>query len=227
MWRIQRKARRLYNNLIKLIVLASALIVAITLFNRKSPGTIDLPIINNFVPNISRLTASIEPLYNWLKTWGVAVVSAIILGIVLMKAIPYYRKIRMVRRSNIHSIDVMTGDQFEEFLVILFRLQGYSAKKTKRSRDQGADIVLNSGGKRIVVQAKREKGKVSNSAVQQVVASKAVYHATEAWVVTNSYFTEPAKELAKANDVLLWDRDRLIRELSKLNMKGQQTNQVA
>ncbi|WP_246062111.1 restriction endonuclease [Paenibacillus oralis] len=226
MWRVQRKARRLLKNIVNLIVLISALTVAITLFKRYSSGPIGVTFLDKVVPDLSQLTTSVEPIFDWIKTWGVFFISVIILTLVLMKVIPYYRKIRMVRRSNIHSIDVMSGDQFEELLVIFFRMQGYSAKKTKRTRDQGADVVLKADGKRIVVQAKREKGKVSNSAVQEVVASKAVYQATEAWVVTNSYFTEPAKELAKANDVLLWDRDRLIKELSKLNMKGQQTDYV-
>lgn len=227
MWRIQRKAKRLYNKLIKLVVLISALIVAITLFNRHSPNPIDIKSLNKYAPDSSRIADSIESLLNWVKTWGVMVFVAIIMGILILKYVPYYRKVRMVKRSNINSIDVMTGDQFEEFLVILFRLQGYTAKKTKRTRDHGADVILNTEGKRIVVQAKREKGRVSNSAVQEVVASKAVYNATEAWVVTNSYFTEPAKELARANEVLLWDRDRLIKELPKLYMKNHQTNDDA
>ena len=32
-------------------------------------------------------------------------------------------------------------------------------------------------------------------------------------VVTNSYFTKPAIELAKANGVKLWDRDKLVNAL--------------
>jgi HJR/Mrr/RecB family endonuclease len=32
-------------------------------------------------------------------------------------------------------------------------------------------------------------------------------------VVTNSHFTEQAKKLARANDLELWDRQRLIEEL--------------
>ncbi|WP_306472304.1 restriction endonuclease [Bacillus cereus] len=37
------------------------------------------------------------------------------------------------------------------------------------------------------------------------------YDATHAWVVTNNYFTEPARKLAHANDVLLIVCDLLIK----------------
>jgi restriction system protein len=161
---------------------------------------------------------------SWFKEWGLLIVTGIIICLVLMKVIPYYRKIQRVKRSDIRTVDQLTGDQFEDFLVVFFRLLGYSAKKTKRSRDHGADVILDVNGVRVVVQAKRERNKISNSAIQEVVASKAIYNATEAWVVTNSYYTEPAKELARANNVQLWDRDRLIAELSKINMKKHNNN---
>lgn len=223
MWRVRRNVKRLYNNLIKLVVLISGLIVAITLFNRHSTT----PTFSRVLPDFSLISNIIEPILSWVKAWGGLVLAVTILIIFLMKYIPYSKRVRKVRLSGIYDIDVMTGDQFEEFLVIFFRLQGFNAKKTKKTRDHGADVILNMNGRRIVIQAKRAKGKVSNSAVQEVVASKAVYKSNEAWVVTNSYFTDPAKELAKANDVVLWDRNRLINELSKVNMKGQKPNHVA
>jgi restriction system protein len=62
-----------------------------------------------------------------------------------------------------------------------------------------------------VVQAKRYgyKNCVSLSAVQEVYGAKAYYRANQAWVVTNSYFTKQAKELAAACDVKLIDREEL------------------
>jgi Predicted endonuclease distantly related to archaeal Holliday junction resolvase and Mrr-like restriction enzymes len=66
-----------------------------------------------------------------------------------------------------------------------------------------------------VVQAKRWKSIVGVEAIQQVVASMRYYKATEAMVVTNSYYSDNAKKLARVNNVILWDRrdiDNLIRE---------------
>ena len=33
-------------------------------------------------------------------------------------------------------------------------------------------------------------------------------------IITNNYFSEPAKILAKSNNVILWDREQLGKELS-------------
>ncbi len=56
-----------------------------------------------------------------------------------------------------------------------------------------------------VVEARR-KNKVGIQSVQDVVGAKRYYDAAHAQFVTNNYFTEPARKLAHANDVLLIDR---------------------
>ncbi len=72
---------------------------------------------------------------------------------------------------------------------------------TRAAGDFGADLILKKVDKKIVVQAKRYSKNVGISAVQEVVGSKAHYNADEAWVVTNSGFTEAAIDLARSNDV--------------------------
>lgn len=86
---------------------------------------------------------------------------------------------------------------------------GYSVIHTPLSGDQGADLILSGNKGRIAVQAKRYSSKVSNKAVQEVVASKALYKCTEGLVVTNNYFTNSAIELAEANGIGLIDREKL------------------
>ena len=107
----------------------------------------------------------------------------------------------------------MTGEEFEEYLKAQFERQGFKVKLTPGSNDYGADLVLNRNGEVTVVQAKRYQGNVGNKAVQEIVAAQAYYGADRAMVVTNSYFTNPAKKLAEANDVELWDRDNLIQKV--------------
>ncbi|MCU7741500.1 restriction endonuclease [Priestia megaterium] len=104
----------------------------------------------------------------------------------------------------------MDGRQFKIYLQILFRHLGYHPEVTKKSGDFGADLVME-GGEKIVVQAKRYgyKNRVSLSAVQGGYGAKAYYRANQAWVVTNSYYTKQAKELAAACDVKLIDREDL------------------
>lgn len=115
-----------------------------------------------------------------------------------------------LRLSKIEDIDLMQGFEFEEFISLLFRDLGYISKTTKKSGDFGADVILIKDNKRIVVQTKRHSKKISVSAIQEINTSKNLYQAQEAWVITNNYFTDPAKQLASANNVKLIDRDCLV-----------------
>lgn len=115
-----------------------------------------------------------------------------------------------MQRAGIVNIDSMTGTQFEQRLQAAFEHQGYTAYHLGGRGDFGADLVLDAPGTRIVVQAKRWSQSVGPGAVQEVVASRAHYGAHRAIVVTNSHFTKAALELARSNDVEMWDRSRLI-----------------
>jgi len=118
-------------------------------------------------------------------------------------------KIASYINLSIQDIDLLSGYEFEETLKSLFQNMGYSAKVTKSSNDQGADLIIEKLNKKIVVQAKCYSDKVGNSAIQEVVASQNFYKCDSCLVVTNNYFTKAAKDLAKANYVELWDRDKL------------------
>ena len=109
----------------------------------------------------------------------------------------------------------MSGEQFEEYLKYNFEQFGYKVSLTPKTGDYGADLICKKNGQILIIQAKRYKDKVRNSAIQEIVAAKAYYKADKCMVVTNSYFSEPAKELAKANDVELWDRDSLFKHIGE------------
>ena len=110
----------------------------------------------------------------------------------------------------------MDGLEFERVLSEIFEKLGYEAKVTQGSGDQGADLVLNKDGEKTVVQAKRYSSNVSNSAVQEVVASKKHYNAEKGIVVTTSNFTNSAESLARSNDIKLWNGSKLRKELNKI-----------
>ncbi|MGB9938221.1 restriction endonuclease [Methanosarcina sp.] len=83
---------------------------------------------------------------------------------------------------------------------------------------RSADLVLTSNeGIRTAVQVKRYSSKVSNGAVQEVVAAKGLYKCTQGMVVTNNYFTDCAKQLAKANGIELIDRNELRKLINKIS----------
>lgn len=103
------------------------------------------------------------------------------------------------------------GYQFEEFLAQMFESHGWKVIRTPKSRDQGADLIIQDEYQRIVVQAKKYSGVVSNSAVQEIAAARQFYNADKALVVTTGYFSQSAFDLAQANKVILWDKLKLLK----------------
>lgn len=117
---------------------------------------------------------------------------------------------------TIDDVDLMGGYDFEIFVAEIFKKMGYKTTVTKASGDQGVDVIAEKNGIRYGIQAKRYSAVVSNSAVQEVVAGISFYKCDKAVVLTNNYFTNSAIELAKTNQVILWDRDMLKQKITEL-----------
>lgn len=81
--------------------------------------------------------------------------------------------------------------------------------------DYGADLILNNGSERIIVQAKRYSQTVGVKSVQEVASAVPFYGGTAEMVITNVYFSPNAITLAQRVGITLWDRSRLIQELSR------------
>lgn len=106
--------------------------------------------------------------------------------------------------------NIQNGYDFEEYVANLYKKLGYTIEEvTKKSGDQGADVIANKDGRKYVIQSKYYNSPVGNKAVQEVVASIKMYGANQAIVVTNNNFTPSAIELAKANGVELINGDKL------------------
>lgn len=114
---------------------------------------------------------------------------------------------------TIDDIDLMSGLEFEQYISDYFHQKGYHTEITKGSGDQGIDVIAEKGSTRIGIQVKCYSGNVGNAAVQEAVAGKAFYKLDKVMVITNSYFTSSAVELAQANNVILWDRSILKEKL--------------
>lgn len=123
------------------------------------------------------------------------------------------------RFITMYLVDAMDGFQFEAFLVEIFQTIGFDVKETKKTADQGADLFVTRFGKNMVIQAKNYTGSVGNAAVQQAISAKAFYGCDEAMVVTNSYYTKSAKDLAATAGVRLVDREGLQSYLDDYNQK--------
>lgn len=115
--------------------------------------------------------------------------------------------------------DLLSGYDFEEYCAILLEKLNFEyVEVTAKSNDQGVDITAFYKGLKYAIQCKRYQDRVGNKAIQEVVAGKEMYNCQKALVITNSYFTKQAIELAKANGVILWDRKVLLRKISKASL---------
>src|SRR6266545_773584 len=139
----------------------------------------------------------------------------LLVAIAAVRGVAWLVAERRLACSGIREIDEMDGITFERRMAVLFRNLGYRVARTQARGDYGADLVLEKDGVRAIVQAKRWTKNVGVKAIQEAVAAKPMYHCSRAIVVTNRYFTEQAKRLAKANDVGLWDRNDLVRALTR------------
>ncbi|MGN1480935.1 restriction endonuclease [Porcipelethomonas sp.] len=118
---------------------------------------------------------------------------------------------------TIDDVDLMSGVEFEEFLVRLFTSMGFGSFSTKTTGDQGIDVIADKNGVKYGIQAKCYSGTVGNSAVQEAFSGKVFYNLDKVIVVTNNTFTKSAVELATKTNVILWDRTILIDKLHYLN----------
>lgn len=150
---------------------------------------------------------------SWLNPLLIVVIVVLTISIALR--IAYVQE--KLKKANINEIDKMSGTMFERYLEQFFKRQGWQVKRTGGKGDYGADLILSSATKKVVIQAKRWKKNVGYEAIQQAYTSKDVYSCAEAWVITNSGFTAQARDGANRLGVKLWDREVLIEKMSKAN----------
>lgn len=141
-----------------------------------------------------------------LKLVYYLVAAAIIIGVI-------YFSFKGNNKSNysLEIIDNMSGNQFEKYLVNIFKNKGYSVTHVGGSGDYGADLILKKDNEKIIVQAKRYSNSVGVKAVQEVISAKEFYHGTKAIVITNNFFTPNAKTMANKCNVVLVDRNKLLK----------------
>jgi len=88
-------------------------------------------------------------------------------------------------------------------------------KLTKDYGDQGIDVIATKNGITYGIQCKRWKKNVGNKAIQEVYAGIGYYSLDQAIVLTNSYYTESAKQLSQKLNVELWDRKTLTKMIEE------------
>lgn len=118
--------------------------------------------------------------------------------------------------SPIEKVDSMTGEQFELFMTQYFSEHGFKTTHTPLSGDYGIDLIIENDFGKIGVQLKCYSKKVPQDAIREVVAGLRHYGLNSGMVVTNNYFQPSAIKLAADNNIMLWDRNKLIEKLDEL-----------
>jgi hypothetical protein len=151
-----------------------------------------------------------------IETLGYNEISTMILSLVRdwanydMEDTPAYN-----RKDDVES---MSPIDYEHYCKDLLVSCGWTAYVTTSTGDQGADIIAKLGNIKIVIQCKLYSGPVGNKAVQEVISAKVYENANHSVVVTNSRFTNSARQLAGASNTLLIHHDDLNKLSSLLNL---------
>lgn len=118
-------------------------------------------------------------------------------------------KYTKLHNTNMAAIDKMTGIEFERYVVKLLKAKGYSHIRLTEEYDYGIDIIAKKDGITWGIQVKRYSKLVKASAVRQVVTALKKYDCDRAMVISNSFYSEVAKELARSNKCVLIGRSIL------------------
>lgn len=125
-------------------------------------------------------------------------------------------------------VDNMSGNgiEFERFTAELLSKNGFTnVKQTQSSGDYGIDVLAEKDSVTYAIQCKCYSKPVGNKAVQEAYSGKDFYRCMVAVVFTNNYFTKSAIETAKQNNVILWDRNKLIEFIKPLQNNNYESNE--
>jgi restriction system protein len=107
-------------------------------------------------------------------------------------------------RSKVQDVTVpRDGVAYELFCQRILETNGWKVTATKKSGDQGVDLIAQLGSSLVALQCKRFGRPVGNKAVQEITAGRQFYRAEVAAIITNAGYTEAARSLAAANGIFL------------------------
>lgn len=114
-------------------------------------------------------------------------------------------------------LDFMDEAAFERYLALLFTRMGYQVRRVNYA-DNVSILMATRDGVSYVIQARRNRRKVGIRAIEDAIATRKHLKCERAIVVTNHFFSNQARKIAKANQVLTLDRHDLIKEMKRMNI---------
>jgi restriction system protein len=116
------------------------------------------------------------------------------------------------KRERVTWWQKLDGYEFERELTTLFRARGLTAHQRGGAGDGGVDIELKIGDRRVLVQCKAHKTRVSPGAVRDLYGTLLHSGADEAWLVTTVGFNSAAEEFAMQKPIRLLTIARILEE---------------
>lgn len=158
-----------------------------------------------------------RPLDAWL------IVTCLVLGVGVL--VGWWRTLAALRSSrrngawpalSLEQLHALTPSQFEAYVAYhLFTRRGYYADNVRDVKDGGIDILVRDPyGQQAVVQCKRYRGTVGAPIVRDLYGTMIHAGAAYAYLVTNSTFSEEARQWAAGKPIELIDGPQLV-ELSR------------
>lgn len=107
------------------------------------------------------------------------------------------------KKRTVNYNDELSGVEYEVFCKNMLEKNGWGVILTKKTGDQGVDIIAKKENITIAVQCKKHSKPIGNKSVQEIFTGKTFYDIKYGGVISNKPFTDAAKKLAYKNNILL------------------------
>ncbi len=121
----------------------------------------------------------------------------------ITQAVRHYQSIEAGTDYKEVNVDLLSPLAFEHYCADILSANGWKARVTQASGDQGIDIIAQYANINVAFQCKKYSSAIGNQAVQQIIAGKQYIRADIAAVVSNAKYTHSAKQLASSTGVYL------------------------
>ena len=100
---------------------------------------------------------------------------------------------KFIEINDVDDLNSLNPYEFELFIKEYFIKNGYKAWTTKKTHDNGADVIAEKNNERVAIQVKYSSKSIKGYAVYQAQRGKYNYMADKAMLVTNNELTSQAK----------------------------------
>lgn len=169
-------------------------------------------------PAVIALRAGLGWWEDWLPLWAPLVAAALHMGVLAGPVVLAQRdsgrsalRRRFGRVQTLAQMLALDPAEFEVWIGMMFRLNGYRVRNTQYSGDHGVDIEVSrppmSTG---LVQCKRYRGTVGERVVRELYGTLIHERGDKAWLATTGAISRQAREWATGKPIELWDGQKLV-----------------